>query len=897
MSPGQQPHTSAVRIIAVSLALFTLALSLVSVYYLRQLDRDTKNLIFAQQYSTVSLLADRIDRILRNQIEVLEGISRQIVEGEQLRPLEQIQTAFDQRIHLKQYFNGGLLLLDLDAVVLVDSSPYPDRPGVQFVDSPHYQRLFARNDPVIGPPLLGRIINQALLPVSVPVWSESGRPLAIITGIVNLEANNFLDRETGHLHGETGSYLVIDADSGLVVAATDKAMVLDQVPPPGENPLHDRAMGGFEGSGGTTSQGMDYLASVRGVPGTPWFVVARLPAQEALAPVRKLQKRLLGAALVILLLVGSALTWFIRRQLDPLVKHADLLDAMTAGHTPARPLPVDRHDELGRLLQSFNRLLLNVQAAEEKFRGITEASLDLIFRLDGGGLVSYCSPAAEQILGYEPTGMIGSHFRRYIAPEDLSKAQKAFTTALQGEDLRLWEITMRRRDGSTFIGEVNIGPIREDDRVIGAQGVVRDVTSRRQAAAALAQQLFFQKMVADISTTFIKSRGDLIHGAVENALAMSGGYFGVDRAYVFLFSPDQQTLSNSHEWCAPGIVSYKDRIQQVPINNYPWVIARLGNEPYVHLPDIDALPPEAAAEREEFMAQEIKSMLLVPMHGPDGQLGFMGYDAVRKPRSWSEEEITLLNVVAECISGALVRSQVETQLQLRGQELTRSNAELTDFAHIASHDLQEPLRKVIAFGDRLRLKCGSMLDDRGRDYLERMQNAAERMQRLIEDLLQYSRVTTRGGEFEPVDLNGVLQEVLEDLERPVAETAAVIKLEPLPVVQADRRQMHSLFLNLLNNALKYRCPEESPKITVEVQPWGAGGVEIMVGDNGIGFDDKYLDRIFRPFQRLHGRSEYQGSGIGLAICKKIIDRHGGEITAHGTPGAGARFIIRLPQKA
>jgi signal transduction histidine kinase len=235
------------------------------------------------------------------------------------------------------------------------------------------------------------------------------------------------------------------------------------------------------------------------------------------------------------------------------------------------------------------------------------------------------------------------------------------------------------------------------------------------------------------------------------------------------------------------------------------------------------------------------------------------------------------------------------------QELARSNRELESFASVASHDLQEPLRKITAFGDRLSRQCGEGLDEKGRDYLERMQNAATRMQSLIADLLAYSRVTTRGQPFVSVSLAAVTRDVLSDLELRIERTGARIEVGELPTIAADPLQMRQLFQNLLSNALKFQPPGQEPRVRVEARmidghPRGrrAGRCQIRVEDNGIGFDEKYLERLFKPFQRLHGQNAYEGTGIGLAICQKIAERHGGSITAKSAPGEGACFLVELP---
>jgi signal transduction histidine kinase len=242
------------------------------------------------------------------------------------------------------------------------------------------------------------------------------------------------------------------------------------------------------------------------------------------------------------------------------------------------------------------------------------------------------------------------------------------------------------------------------------------------------------------------------------------------------------------------------------------------------------------------------------------------------------------------------------QMREHAQKLERSNRELQDFAYVASHDLQEPLRKIEAFGDRLVSRYGSALPDDGKMFLDRMQNAAGRMRRLINDLLDYSRVTTKARPFARVELGETLTGVLSDLQIRIEESGAVIKSDPLPAIDADATQMRQLLQNVLANALKFRKPDVKPEITITCSA-DVGGtrvdhraphVRIEVRDNGIGFDNKYKEQIFTIFQRLHGRLEYEGTGVGLATVRKIVERHGGSIDADGQPGIGATFIIELP---
>ncbi|HEX4853643.1 PAS domain S-box protein [Arenimonas sp.] len=243
------------------------------------------------------------------------------------------------------------------------------------------------------------------------------------------------------------------------------------------------------------------------------------------------------------------------------------------------------------------------------------------------------------------------------------------------------------------------------------------------------------------------------------------------------------------------------------------------------------------------------------------------------------------------------RRRAEQALRQTLADLNNRNRELQDFAFIASHDLQEPLRKIRAFSDRLQERHAAQLDPEARDYLDRTGQAAARMQTLIDDLLAYSRVVARGKPFAQVDLDKVLSEVIEDLEARLESSGGRVERSGLPTLEGDPTQMRQLLQNLLANALKFRSPDRPPVVKVSATPAtleGAPAWELRIEDNGIGFEPRYAEKIFGPFQRLHGRHEYDGTGIGLAIVRRIAERHRGTVRAEGRPGAGAAFILMLP---
>jgi PAS domain S-box-containing protein len=241
------------------------------------------------------------------------------------------------------------------------------------------------------------------------------------------------------------------------------------------------------------------------------------------------------------------------------------------------------------------------------------------------------------------------------------------------------------------------------------------------------------------------------------------------------------------------------------------------------------------------------------------------------------------------------QKEAETQALDYLMELKKANKELEEFSSIASHDLQEPLRKIILFGDRVSATI-SKKNLKGKDYLNRMQNAAAGMQLLIEGILKYTLVKTKPNLFKAVNFNNIMQEVLVDLETRIHKLKGIVNVGDLPTITADPVQMHQLFLNLIGNALKFHRDGVAPVVEVNALHEGDGQHIITVEDNGIGIDDAHLERIFRPLERLHGRNEYEGTGIGLSICDKIVSRHGGEIAVKKNEEGGVTFIITLPMK-
>jgi light-regulated signal transduction histidine kinase (bacteriophytochrome) len=429
-------------------------------------------------------------------------------------------------------------------------------------------------------------------------------------------------------------------------------------------------------------------------------------------------------------------------------------------------------------------------------------------------------------------------------------------------------------------------------------GVMMDMTDRKRAEAELQRQNLRSQLFANIT---LKIRQSLqIDEILQTSVTEVQKLLQADRVLILQLNGNGSFLAVK-EAVVPGL----------PVILGQKITDHCFNEEYIQKYTqgrISAISDIEKAEIQpchiEFLQKfAIKANLVVPIFRQNQLWGLLITHQCLHTRQWTNWEIGLLGQLADQIGIALAQSLILEQETKQRQELARSNEELQQFAFIASHDLQEPLRKIKTFGERLQITCRDSLNEQGRDYLQKMQNAALRMQTLIEGLLTLSRVTTRAQPYVPVNLTQIIQEVLSDLEVRIQQTQGQIEVGELSIIQADPLQMRQLLQNLIGNALKFHRQNQPPVIKIygqflnnHIQDFSVDNAyyQIIVEDNGIGFAEKYLDRIFHVFQRLHGRSEYEGTGIGLAICRKIIERHHGTITAQSQPGQGSKFIITLP---
>ena len=484
-----------------------------------------------------------------------------------------------------------------------------------------------------------------------------------------------------------------------------------------------------------------------------------------------------------------------------------------------------------------------LRQSELKFRSVTQLANDAIIAADSKGNIISWNNGAQRMFGYaeeqalgKPLTVLMPEVYREAHQRGMERHNATGETHVIGKTVELKGL---RNDGSEFPLELSL-----TSWTTGAErfysGIIRDITERKQIEEAL-------EAAARRESAMIENALDVIC-----SINAEGKFVTVSPASlnVWGYHPEELIGRRYVEFVAPGDI---------------------------------ARSVEAAAK---IVSGETTSDFENCYQHKDGSQVHMMWSA-----SWSEKQQLMF-----CVAHDITQRQLaEKKLQKFAAELQRSNAELQDFASVASHDLQEPLRKIQSFADELKVSIGDKLAADEQDTLDRMIAAAARMRSLINDLLAFSRVTTMAKPFIPVDLSLIVKEVLSDLEARTSDTGGRIEVGDLPTIDADPTQMRQLLQNLIGNGLKFHAAGVPPVIKIGGEN-GGPSYRLSVTDNGIGFDEKYLDRIFTVFQRLHGRQEYEGTGIGLAICRKIAERHGGEINARSAPGAGSTFTVTLPLK-
>ena len=491
-------------------------------------------------------------------------------------------------------------------------------------------------------------------------------------------------------------------------------------------------------------------------------------------------------------------------------------------------------------------------AANERFAALAKNIPGVVYqrvvRPNGDIRYTYISDAAQDLFGVSPDEIVSDPQALFDChgPEYYATFRDRLLAA--SRSLQLWDVeaTIIARDGTRKFTHAIARPHREVDGSVVWNGVILDQTRIKEA-----------ELEANAAS---RRTRDAIIESIPQAFA--------------LYDPDDCLVT----WNSRFLELYPELADVIVTGTSYGALLRAEIEAA-----IDPLPDGSSLEShvEQRLEQHERSGHVIERQLPNGRWIF-------------------INERRTADGGVVVLHTDISELKDREAALARSNRELEAFASIASHDLQEPLRKIDAFGDRLKHKFGGELGDDGNMYIDRMRSSVVRMRALINDLLDYSRVTTKAKPFTPVNLTEVLHEVMSDLEVRIEDVDGQVIFDQLPTIDADRTQMRQLFQNLIANALKFHRPDERPRVEIRADIVEVSKIvnphrcRIQVIDNGIGFDMKYADRVFGIFQRLHTRNDYEGTGVGLATCRKIAERHDGKINVQSQLDWGTTFTIDVP---
>ena len=629
--------------------------------------------------------------------------------------------------------------------------------------------------------------------------------------------------------------------------------------------------------------------------------------------------------------------------------------------SPAELASIDSLTALAAIAIEHDQAFQQLSTSEQRFRSLFDHHPDAVLALDGEGRVLQANGAASMLLGETEDELQQRPLLRFF-DADRARVGAALAAAAAGDAERL-DVTVRDGRGGHFPGALITLPIIVHGQSRGMFAVLQDHRELRRAQQAMASQLGLLSAIADSvgegllavdadgAPTFLNRTGARLlelpaYGLPQaEALPRAGrevlrgilggsGYASSDDARFDLGEGRALDVAyvatplRSEGALAGAVLAFRDigdlkearrslrerqRFFELSLEVFCIYDGASGHFVQVNpafcrllgydeatlraIPLAELVHPQDRLATEDAVDWQRESGELLAgfvnrLRRADGTDVWLEWTSRRSPEG-------LIFAVARDVTA---KRQADAALAKAIDDLRIRNRELQDFAYVASHDLQEPLRKIQAFSDRLQSRVAAKLDESARDYLQRMGDAASRMQTLIDDLLAYSRVGTRVSMPATVDLSAELATVLDDLDARVQEAQATIEAGALPTLRADASQMRQLLQNLLANALKFRAADRPCHISISARPLGDQSIaperwEIRVQDNGIGFDQAYAERIFAPFQRLHPRNVYAGTGIGLAIVRRIVERHGGTIHAESRSGEGACFIVVLPTQA
>ncbi|MSQ48354.1 MAG: PAS domain S-box protein [Deltaproteobacteria bacterium] len=552
-----------------------------------------------------------------------------------------------------------------------------------------------------------------------------------------------------------------------------------------------------------------------------------------------------------------------------------------------------------------------LRQSEERHRIVSQCMSDYAFSLrieEGKALcLEWLTDSFTRVTGYPVSDFLGKFnpWTHYIHSEDFERVSATIRQMPPGTPTT-YEFRIIRSDGAIRWIRSSAYVVRsEKGTITRLYGAAQDITERKHAEDVLQYQRAFEQLVASISKDFLNLTPEEINTGISRALRMVGEFSGIDRSYLFLFRENLAVMDNTHEWCAPGIASVQSQLQNMETKTFPWFVKKLTDFEPIYIPDVGALPPEAQAEKIEFLSQEMQSLISIPLISGKTVIGLVAFAAVRTTNRWTEESLLLLKVVGEMIASALERKwAAERQQQLQAQLLQTQKLEaIGTLAGGIAHDFNNILAAIMGYTELATDDVPS--ESRTRSNLEEVLTASRRARRLVQQLLTFSRPSHQ--DRRPVQLHDIVESTLTLLRASFPKHIDIHFPSPplIATILADPIQIEQVVMNLCVNAA-YAIGEhhgvlgigieylEGERTTVPASPRMATPATycLTVSDSGSGIDAEMLPHIFEPF--FTTKPIGQGSGMGLAIVHGIVTSHGGSITVESRPGQGTTFRIYFP---